>query len=138
MDIQYLVIHCSATKPSMDTDAATIKEWHLDRGFSDIGYHYIIKRNGEVETGRSEDTQGAHALGYNDRSLGICLIGGVTEDDHTVGENNFTDDQWNSFAHLIEQLEDKYLGVKIIGHNEISKKFCPSFNVQQWNNDRAN
>tara|TARA_R110002110_G_scaffold213870_1_gene427313 strand:+ start:958 stop:1374 length:417 start_codon:yes stop_codon:yes gene_type:complete len=136
MDIEYLVVHCSATRPSTNINAATIDEWHKERGFNSIGYHYVIKRDGQVETGRDEDTQGAHALGYNHNSLGICLIGGVEEDDYQVGENNFTREQWQSFEHLVTQSEEKYLGVKIIGHNEISKKFCPSFDVQKWNNDR--
>tara|TARA_Y100001970_G_C13461316_1_gene475201 strand:- start:96 stop:509 length:414 start_codon:yes stop_codon:yes gene_type:complete len=136
MNIEYIVVHCSATRPSQDIDAATIDEWHKERGFNSIGYHYVIKRNGEVETGRDENTQGAHALGYNHNSLGICLVGGVKQEDYKIGENNFTDEQWKSFEELVSKLEEKYLGVKIIGHNEISKKFCPSFDVQQWNNDR--
>ena len=136
MNIEYIVVHCSATRPSQDIDAATIDEWHKERGFNSIGYHYVIKRNGEVETARDEKTQGAHALGYNHNSLGICLVGGVKQEDYKIGENNFTDEQWKSFEELVSKLEEKYLGVKIIGHNEISKKFCPSFDVQQWNNDR--
>ena len=138
MDIEYIVVHCSATRPSQDINAATIDEWHKERGFDSIGYHFVIKRDGQIEIGRSEDQQGAHALGYNHNSLGVCLVGGVKQDDYKVGENNFTDEQWQSFEKLISDLEEKYLGVKIIGHNEISKKFCPSFDVQQWNNDRNN
>ena len=136
MDIKYIVVHCSATRPSQDIGARTINAWHKERGFDKIGYHYVIKRNGNVELGRDEQSQGAHALGYNHNSLGICLVGGSQEEDHTKAENNFTDDQWNSFGYLIDQLEDKYLGVKIIGHNEISKKECPAFDVQEWNNER--
>ena len=64
------------------------------------------------------------------------LIGGVTEEDHTVSENNFTQDQWQSLEHLIDQLEERHLGAKIIGHNEISEKDCPAFDVQKWNNER--
>ena len=138
MDIEYIVVHCSATRPSQDINADTINEWHKERGFDSIGYHYVITRDGQIEKGRDEDTQGAHALGYNHNSLGVCLVGGVKQDDYKVGENNFTDEQWQSFEKLISDFEEKYLGVKLIGHNEISKKFCPSFNVQQWNNDRNN
>lgn len=138
MNVEYIVVHCSATRPSQDIDADTIDQWHKERGFDSIGYHYVIKRNGQIELGRSEDQQGAHALGYNHNSLGVCLVGGVKQDDYQAAENNFTDEQWQSFEKLISDLEEKYLGVKLIGHNEISKKFCPSFDVQQWNNDRNN
>ena len=138
MDVKYIVVHCSATRPSQDIDAKTIDTWHKERGFDKIGYHYVIKRNGNVETGRDEQTQGAHALGYNHNSLGVCLVGGANQDDYKKAENNFTPDQWNSFGYLIDQLEEKYLGVKVIGHNEISKKECPTFDVQEWNNERIN
>lgn len=136
MNIKYIVIHCAATRPSMDIDAATIDKWHKERGFDKIGYHYVIKRNGNIEEGRKENESGAHARGYNSNSLGVCLIGGVTEEDHTVSENNFTPDQWQSLEHLIDQLEERHLGAKIIGHNEISEKDCPAFDVQKWNNER--
>lgn len=136
MDQQYIVIHCAATRPSQDIDAATIDKWHKEQGFDKIGYHYVIKRNGQIETGRKESETGAHAYGYNSKSLGICLIGGVTENDINISENNFTKEQFNSLDHLLDQLQNTYLGIKIIGHNEISKKSCPGFNVQEWLNER--
>ena len=113
---EYIVVHCSATKPSMDVGLKQIKDWHVnERGWRDVGYHYIIRRNGEVELGRNANDTGAHASGYNSKSIGLCMVGGMAEDNST--ENNFTDKQWT--AH-------------VIGHNEISKKDCPSFDVQQW------
>lgn len=136
MDHQYLVIHCAATRPSQDISAEDIDRWHKEKGFDKIGYHYFIKRNGNIENGRSETETGAHAYGYNSKSLGICLAGGVTEDDITVSENNFTKEQFESLDRLVEQIEDTYLGIKVIGHNEISQKDCPGFNVQEWLNGR--
>ena len=136
MDHQYLVIHCAATRPSQDISAEDIDRWHKEKGFDKIGYHYFIKRNGNIENGRLETETGAHAYGYNSKSLGICLAGGVTEDDITVSENNFTKEQFESLDRLVEQIEDTYLGIKVIGHNEISQKDCPGFNVQEWLNGR--
>ena len=97
MDHQYLVIHCAATRPSQDISAEDIDRWHKEKGFDKIGYHYFIKRNGNIENGRLETETGAHAYGYNSKSLGICLAGGVTEDDITTSENNFKTQCWKSF-----------------------------------------
>ena len=85
----YLIIHCAATKPSMDIGVNEIRKWHLDRGWRDVGYHYMIRRNGEVELGRRNDDMGAHASGYNHNSIGVCLIGGMAE--ANSAENNFTE-----------------------------------------------
>ncbi len=137
MDHQYLVVHCAATRPSQDISAEDIDRWHKEKGFDKIGYHYFIKRNGNIENGRLESETGAHAYGYNSKSLGICLAGGVTEDDITVSENNFTKEQFESLDRLVEQIENTYLGIKVIGHNEISTKDCPGFNVQEWLNGRS-
>ena len=77
----YIVIHCSATKPSMDIGAEIIKDWHVnERGWRDIGYHKVIKRNGDVEDGRDIRDSGAHAAGYNSKSVGLCMGGGMAED----------------------------------------------------------
>ena len=77
----YIVIHCSATKPSMDVDAETIRNWHVnERGWRDIGYHKVIKRNGDVEDGRDVRDSGAHAAGYNSKSVGVCM---VRSEEHT-------------------------------------------------------
>ena len=86
---EMIVIHCAATKPSMDIGASEIKKWHVDdNGWDDIGYHYIIKRGGLVEVGRPEAFQGSHAPAANSKSIGICLVGGMSEDGDA--ENNFT------------------------------------------------
>jgi len=131
---EYIVIHCSATKPSMDIGLSEIRNWHVnERGWRDVGYHYVIKRNGEVELGRNIQDTGAHAKGYNAKSIGICLVGGMAEDNST--EDNFTDKQWAALLDLIKQKLTDYPEAKVIGHNEISKKDCPCFDVQKWKED---
>ena len=126
-----IVIHCSATKSSMDIGLVEIRKWHVeDNGWRDVGYHYLIRRNGEVELGRRHDDTGAHAAGYNHKTIGVCMVGGMADDNSA--ENNFTDKQWTSVSDLIKQLKVNYPDVNVIGHNEISSKECPSFDVQKW------
>ena len=129
----FLIIHCAATKPSMDIGLNEIRKWHQDLGWRDVGYHYIIRRNGEVELGRSILDTGSHARGYNHRSIGLCMVGGMADDNSA--ENNFTDQQWTALLDLVQQLKNNYPDAKIIGHNEISAKECPSFDVQKWKED---
>lgn len=127
-----IIVHCSATKPSMDTDAADIDRWHRERGWLKIGYHFVIKRDGTIEEGRHVDEVGAHAKGYNSTSVSVCMIGGVTENDVEVGENNFMDSQWSSLESVIDTLVNRYPDADVIGHNDVSDKECPSFNVGEW------
>ena len=69
-----IIIHCAATKPSMDIGYQEIRKWHVeDNGWDDVGYHFIIRRNGKYEKGRPEGYSGAHAPSHNSRSIGICL-----------------------------------------------------------------
>ena len=76
-----IIIHCAATKKSMDIGYKEIREWHVDQnGWDDVGYHYIIRRNGKLEKGRPEEYSGAHAPSHNSRSIGICLVGGMAKD----------------------------------------------------------
>ena len=131
-DIKYLVVHCSATTPKMNVDARMIDRWHRQRGWAGIGYHYVIKRNGMVETGRPEDRPGAHVQGVNHISLGICLAGGL--DSLGYPENNFTDDQFAALGALLHALKVKYPQAEILGHRDFPgvKKDCPCFYVKEW------
>ena len=89
--IDKIIIHCSGTKAEHDIDASDIRQWHKAKGWSDIGYHYFIKLNGTVETGRYIEKVGAHAFGYNKRSIGICYAGGVAE--NGIPKDTRTEDQ---------------------------------------------
>ena len=128
---EFIVIHCAATKPSMDTSAADIDRWHRERGWLKIGYHFVIKRDGTIETGREVDETGAHAKGYNSKSVSVCLIGGMAQESSDP-ENNFTDEQWTSLESVVETLTNRYPDAELIGHNDISDKACPTFNVGEW------
>jgi len=129
--IDKVIIHCSATPPSMDIGADEIRTWHVrDNKWSDIGYHDIIKRDGSVEAGRPIDRAGAHCKGQNAHSIGICLVGGVDKNGNP--ENNFTDNQFKSLRRLIRMYKAQYKGAQVHGHREFANKACPSFDVQEW------
>lgn len=130
----FIVVHCAATPPSLDVGAKEIRSWHKKRGWIDIGYHYVDRRNGEIEPGRDEHLPGAHVRNYNSRSVGICLVGGVSESDRKVAENNFTAEQLESLHALLRDLKKRYPDAEILGHRDFPKvaKECPSFDVRDW------
>ncbi len=130
-----IIIHCAATKPTQDIDARDIDRWHKQKGWLKIGYHFVIKRDGTIEIGRGIDHVGAHARGHNSYSVGVCLVGGLNE--QAEPEGDFTDAQWVMLRLLVDGLATKYPEAKVIGHNTISDKACPSFDVGEWN-DRGN
>lgn len=129
-DVKHLVIHCSATPPDMDIGREEIDRWHReDNGWLAIGYHYVIRRDGSVETGRPLDAMGAHVAGHNDTSIGICMIGGVDESNQP--SDNFLPEQFEAAARLVAHLKDVYPGARMYGHNHFNEhKACPSFDVE--------
>jgi N-acetylmuramoyl-L-alanine amidase len=132
-DVDLLVVHCSATRESQDIGVEDIRRWHKQRGFLDVGYHYVIRRDGTRETGRPEAVPGAHARGWNHRSIGICLAGGVMPNG-TTPEDNFTVAQWDELKALLLELRTRYPDADIVGHGDLPgvNKACPSFNVERW------
>lgn len=147
--INKIIIHCAATYPGQDVGAYEIRRWHLERGYNDIGYHYVIRRDGEIDLGRPLDKAGAHTKGYNSNSVGICLVGGIQDgkggDANQDGvveewenrqrgapEANFTPAQWAALETLVIKLCEAFPGATVHGHNEFAAKACPSFDVQKW------
>ncbi|QBE66855.1 N-acetylmuramoyl-L-alanine amidase [Pseudoduganella lutea] len=130
----YLAVHCAATRPSQDIGAAEIDRMHRQRGFKCIGYHFVIRRDGRVEEGRPVDQIGAHVENWNSVSVGICMVGGVSEKDVTKAEANFTEDQYGALKALLAELKLKYPKARIQGHRDFPKvaKACPSFSVADW------
>ncbi len=122
--IFYLVIHCSDSQDDKNYNAKNIHALHLKFGWDGIGYHKVICRSGLIENGRPEYWIGAHAQGFNDKSLGVCLI----------GRNKFTENQFSSLKKVIQDWKIKYPKAEIVGHNQITKsnKTCPNFNVKEW------
>jgi N-acetylmuramoyl-L-alanine amidase len=131
---EFIAIHCSATRPSQQIDVEDLRKWHKAKGWDDVGYHFVITRAGKVQPGRDEKTVGAHVEGFNGRSIGICLVGGVSEDDFTKDENNFTPLQMTALHNLLLSLRKRYPGAVIQGHRDFPnvRKACPSFDVKEW------
>jgi N-acetyl-anhydromuramyl-L-alanine amidase AmpD len=129
-DIDYIVIHCAATKPSMDVPIERVKKWHLDRGWSDIGYHYYITRDGEIHKGRKLSTIGAHVRGYNKNSIGICYEGGINESGEP--EDNRTKVQKKSLLKVVQILKFVFSNAIVQGHRDFPNvnKACPSFDAK--------
>lgn len=129
----FIAVHCSATA-KQDIGAADIDKWHRKNGWACIGYHYVIRRNGTVEEGRDEGVIGAHVAGFNENSIGICMVGGVSADDISKAENNFTKEQFASLKQLLIDLKIRYPQATIQGHRDFPgvKKACPSFDVRAW------
>lgn len=127
-DIKFLVVHCSDTPNSENLNAIDIHKMHLGFGWNGIGYHKVILRNGVLEEGRPEYWQGAHAFGYNDKSLGVCLI----------GRDKFNPSQMITLGNLLDDWKIKYPRADIVGHRDItdSKKTCPNFDVKLWEKSR--
>lgn len=132
--IDTLILHCSATQPDMDIGVAQIDAWHKARGWNGIGYHFVIRRNGVVEHGRPVEEIGAHAVGFNKTSLGICLVGGVRRvRQRLVPDDNFTPAQWTALRALVIDLLARFPNARVIGHRDVQRhKDCPSFDVGAW------
>lgn len=127
--INKIILHCSDTPTGRDVRAKDIRRWHVvEQGWADIGYHYVICRDGTIEPGRAESVIGAHAYGHNSDSIGICMVGGT-------GGCDFTRLQWKALDLLVSQLEKRYPGAEVIGHNDVSSKECPSFDAKAWSRD---
>ena len=116
--ISLIVIHCSAVTPDQKSSAAQIDSWHRDRGFKfGIGYHYVIRRNGEIEPGRPEWMIGAHCVNHNCHSIGVCYEGGY--DARGQPADTRTAEQKVAMRQLLEDLHRRYPRAVIIGHHDL-------------------
>lgn len=134
----FIVVHCAATGPSQDIGVKEIRKWHVEeRGWLDVGYHFVIRRNGTIELGRPLWAIGSHVLNYNRTSVGICLVGGTPDGQPNVEENNFTDEQRAALETLTVMLSGLYPLAVVQGHRDFKgvQKFCPSFDVKPWFHD---
>lgn len=128
--INEIIVHCSATPEGRNVTVKDIDTWHKQRGFRCIGYHYVIYLDGSIHAGRPESQAGAHCLGHNSHSIGVCYIGGVAKDGKTPKDTR-TEAQKESLIKLIKDLKKKYPKATIHGHREYANKACPSFDVQK-------
>jgi len=129
-DVNRIVLHCSATVEGKEYSVDTIRSWHTAKGWSDIGYHYLISLDGCVGIGRPIDKQGAHVRGHNKDTIGICYVGGVNAD--LKPKDTMTPEQEDTFRSLVASIRTLFgEDITIHGHNEFSSKACPSFIVKE-------
>ena len=124
--ITLIVVHCSAVKPDQLSSAAQIDTWHRnDRHYKfGIGYHYVIRRNGDIEPGRPEYMIGAHCQNHNKYSIGVCYEGGLNA--RGQPEDTRTPEQKTAMRRLLEELHERYPRAVIVGHHDLNPmKDCP-------------
>ena len=125
-----IILHCSATREGQHITVETMRQWHLKRGWKDIGYHYVIYIDGSVHKGRPIEQVGAHTSGQNTGSIGICYVGGVEKDGKTP-KDTLNELQETAMVNLIKALREQYGDMTLHGHNEFAAKACPSFKVYE-------
>lgn len=143
-NIDFIIVHCSATKAGQDFTAADIDCWHRERGFNGIGYHYVIRLDGKLEKGRDVSQAGAHCRGWNERSVGICYIGGLDANGRPADTR--TNAQKRVLYQIIMDLQREYNILQVLGHRDTSLdlngdgviepyeyvKACPCFDVREF------
>lgn len=139
-EITHIVMHCTATPATADIGVAEVDRWHRERGWSGVGYHFIIRRNGTVERGRPIERKGAHVGGFNAKSIGVSLAGGVASNGQTP-QDNFTDAQMVAARDLVlDLMANHHVPVEnVMGHKEViqqithgSPKACPVFSMDRF------
>lgn len=128
-EIKEILVHCSATKEGKKFTANDITRWHKDRGFTTIGYHYVVLLDGTIQQGRAEMVMGAHCTGHNANSIGVCYIGGI--DASGKPKDTRTEAQKKSLLELLKRLKKDYPNAKIYPHYKYANKACPCFDAEK-------
>lgn len=126
--LDQIVLHCTATPEGRHVDVDTIRGWHKARGWSDIGYHFVVYLDGSVHVGRDVSKVGAHVSGHNATTIGVVYVGGT--DAAGKAKDTMNAAQETAVVNLVKSLREKYGPLTLHGHNEYASKACPSFNVK--------
>lgn len=127
--IQYIVVHSSATPKDRDHTEEDIERWHKRRGFRDTGYHYVVLLDGIVESGRPIGEQGAHVRSHNHNTIGVCYIGGTDAQGKPMDTRTMA--QKDAMRQLLSELLALHPGAKIVGHRDLARTACPSFDAKE-------
>ena len=126
--ITLIIVHCSAVRPNQTSSAKRIDEWHKDKGWKGIGYHYVVRRDGSIEKGRPDEQVGAHCVNHNRHSIGVCYEGGL--DSNGEDADTRTEAQKRALVSLITKLHAQYPRAVIVGHHDLNPtKPCPCFDA---------
>jgi N-acetylmuramoyl-L-alanine amidase len=127
--INKIVVHCTATPEGRPVSVEEIDSWHKQRGWSQIGYHYVVQLDGTINQGRPLNISGAHVKGHNKYSIGITYVGGCDADMNP--KDTRTDAQIDSLEYLVGYLCASYPGAEVYGHRDFSSKACPSYDAKE-------
>lgn len=127
-NIKEIIVHCTATPEGRPVTIKEITNWHKQRGFSTIGYHYVVMLDGSVQNGRDVNVSGAHCTNHNSISIGVCYVGGC--DKNMNAKDTRTDAQKRALLNLLKRLRTMYPTAKIYGHRDFANKACPSFDAR--------
>lgn len=127
--INQIIIHCSDTIEGKNFTVDDIRRWHKARGWTDIGYHYVVYLDGSIHKGRNEEVVGAHCEGHNAHSIGVCYIGGK-EAGTFKAKDTRTKAQKEALIHLLMKLVCKYPDAEIVGHCDLANRKCPCFDAK--------
>lgn len=125
--ISEIIIHCSATKDGQWFTAGDIRAWHKQRGFADIGYHYVVLLDGTIQQGRDVSLVGAHCHGHNAESIGICYIGGCDYLGRPADTRTW--EQRKALRNLVAMLKHDFPAAAVYGHRDFAAKDCPCFDA---------
>lgn len=127
----YIVLHCADTENGKGHRFSVddVRDWHVnENGWMDIGYHFFIREDGTLETGRPLWSVGAHVKDHNHNSVGVCMAGGSKD------TNDFTAPQWRTLESVVATLTALYPTAEVLGHRDFPgvTKYCPSFDARDW------
>ena len=129
-DIKEIILHCTGTPVGHAYTVSDVDRWHRARGWKGIGYHYLVLLDGRIQSGRPENQVGAHCVGHNRCSIGVCYVGGLSADGRTPQDTR-TPAQRVALRELVADLLERYPQAKVHGHNEFAAKACPCFKVPE-------
>lgn len=129
MNVTEIIVHCTATKEGQSVTVADVDRWHKAKGWAGIGYHYLVYLDGTIHQGRSENKIGAHCVGHNSHSIGVCYVGGLANDGKTAKDTR-TEAQKAGLLKILKELKARYPNAKIYGHRDFAAKACPCFDAK--------
>ena len=129
VETNYIVLHHSATTRKSKCDVFDIHRWHIEKGWSGIGYHFVIEKDGTLRSGRPLNSVGAHCKDHNSDSIGICMVGGLDDNGKVV--DNFDESQYKTLQTLVVMLQEVYPSATFVKHKDLAPTECNEANIDK-------
>ena len=132
--IDRIICHCTATPEGRHVTVKDVDNWHRNERHwpNGIGYHWLIYLDGSIHQGRPESMIGAHCVGYNKRSIGVCYVGGTEKYNIKKEKDTRTPEQKAAFVKILTELHQRYPKATLHGHCEFANKPCPCFDCHEY------